>query len=550
MPQHCNNLSVSREPQIQLALQALKRDANLSNRRAAALYNVPESTLRSRRAGVQYRRDWKPKSMRLKPTEEEVIVQMVLDLDARGFSPRITDVKAMADALLAERGQHPIGKNWTSMFIQRRDELRTKFFRCYDYQRAKCEDPVVIRDWFRLVENTKAKYGVTDEDTYNFDESGFMMGMIRRGVCVTSADRRGDAKKLQQGNREWVSVIQGVNAVGWAIPPFIIFAGKNHLSSWYQEEKLPHDWKLAVSENGWTNNELTLNWLKHFDEHTVRRTVGTVRLLILDGHESHHSIAFERYCKDHKIVTLCMPSHSSHLLQPLDVGCFAPLKKAYGRQAEVLMRNHINHITKTEFLPCFIAAFKASFSKSNIQGGFQGAGLVPFDPEAVISKLDIRLRTPTPSCVEETPWVSKTPSNTREIGSQSTLLRERIQKHVNSSPTSMMEALERFTKGAEMMAHSMVLMQKRNLELQAANEAAARRKSRKRKRLQRQGTLTVEEGQRLNLLREVEGSNKRKKGGDREEADEGTKGKRHCKTCGETGHNSRTCKNDVENCSD
>jgi hypothetical protein len=245
-----------------------------------------------------------------------------------------------------------------------------------------------------------------------------------------------------------------------------------------------------------------------------------------------------------------MPPHSSHLLQPLDVGCFAPLKKAYGRQAELLIRRHINHISKVEFLPCFIAAFEAAFTKNNIEGGFRGAGLVPFNPEAVISKLDVRLRTPTPPRVETTSWESKTPSNTLEFGSQSTLLRERIQRHVDSSPTSMMEALERFTKGAEMMAHLMVLMQKRNLELQAANEAAARRKSRKRKRLQRQGTLTVEEGQRLTLLKEVGQSNKRKKGSDGEEADEGTKGKRHCKTCGETGHNSRTCQKGAENCSD
>ena len=42
-------------------------------------------------------------------------------------------------------------------------------------------DPEVIRGWFRLVENTKAKHGILDDDTYNFDESGFMMGMISTG---------------------------------------------------------------------------------------------------------------------------------------------------------------------------------------------------------------------------------------------------------------------------------------------------------------------------------------------------------------------------------
>jgi hypothetical protein len=49
--------------------------------------------------------------------------------------------------------------------------------------------PEATRGWFQLVENTKAKYGIQDDDTYNFDESGFMMGMISIGAVVTSAER-------------------------------------------------------------------------------------------------------------------------------------------------------------------------------------------------------------------------------------------------------------------------------------------------------------------------------------------------------------------------
>jgi hypothetical protein len=64
------------------------------------------------------------------------------------------------------------------------------------------------------------------------------------------------------------------------------------------------------------------------------------------------------------------------------------MKKGYGCQAKDLMRNSITHITKLEFLPCFKHAFDTAITKDNIQGGFQGAGLVPFNPEAVISKLD------------------------------------------------------------------------------------------------------------------------------------------------------------------
>jgi hypothetical protein len=67
------------------------------------------------------------------------------------------------------------------------------------------------------------------------------------------------------------------------------------------------------------------------------------------------------------------------------------------------MRNKITHVTKTEFLPCFIAAHNASITKSNIQGGFQGAGLVLHDLEAVLLKVDIKLRTPSPLPVKDLP---------------------------------------------------------------------------------------------------------------------------------------------------
>jgi hypothetical protein len=84
-----------------------------------------------------------------------------------------------------------------------------------------------------------------------------------------------------------------------------------------------------------------------------------------------------------------MPPHSSHLLQPLDFGCFGPLKTAYRREIERLIRRSITYISKTEFFLAFYAAFQLTMTKLNIKGGFRGAGLAPFNPEVVILKLDV-----------------------------------------------------------------------------------------------------------------------------------------------------------------
>ena len=397
-----NSQSSNYEARLLLAIQALEQGQFQSVREAAKAYSVNRNTLSNRRAGVSSRRDCTLTMRKLTDLEESVIVQYILDLDSRGFSPRVSAIADMANKLLAARAGGTVGVNWPTTFIKRQPELKTRFNRKYDYKRALCEDPAIIQPWFDLVRNTIAKHGILDDDIYNFDETGFMMGMISTAMVVTASERRNRPNTVQPGNREWATVIQGINSQGWAIPPFIIFKGQCLLSTWFEED-IPPNWVLAVSENGWTTNELGLNWLKHFNKHTKQRTKGVKRLLVLDGHESHNSVEFNQYCEENSIVTLCMPAHSSHLLQPLDVGCFAPLKQAYGRQVEGLIRLHINHVTKLEFLPAFKQAYQEAIANENIISSFRGAGLVPFNPEAVLLKLDIKLRTLTPPTLDTTP---------------------------------------------------------------------------------------------------------------------------------------------------
>jgi hypothetical protein len=60
----------------------------------------------------------------------------------------------------------------------------------------------------------RAKYEIQDYDFYNFDETGFMMGIISSAMIVTSADRRGRSKVVQLGNREWATAIVCINSEG------------------------------------------------------------------------------------------------------------------------------------------------------------------------------------------------------------------------------------------------------------------------------------------------------------------------------------------------
>jgi hypothetical protein len=197
--------------------------------------------LSRRQRGQKPRRDRIANLRKLTDLEESVILQHILNLDSKGFPPRYRGVEDMANQILAERDAGRVGPRWAANFVKRQPELTTRFNRKYDYQRALCEDPEIIRGWFALVRNTIAKYGILESDTYNFDETGFLMGLISTTMVITSVERRGRAKVKQPGNRDWVTVIQAVNAAGWAIPPYIIVKGQYHLLSWYENDQLPKD---------------------------------------------------------------------------------------------------------------------------------------------------------------------------------------------------------------------------------------------------------------------------------------------------------------------
>jgi hypothetical protein len=524
----------SEEAKVILAMSAVDRQQHLSNLAAAASYDVCPNTLRNRRLGKPARKDCVPNSKILTELEERAIIEHAIDVDSRGFQLNYDLLRGIADKLLADRGCRRVGINWPVNFVKRVPELKSRVNRRYDYQRALSEDPQVIKDWFRLVQNIRAKYGIVDEDVYNFDEAGFQMGVIGPRMVITGSERRQAPKSLQPGNTEWVTTIVATNAQGWSIPPFIIFKGAQQYDTWHTAIADRPDWVLSVSEKGWTSHDHGFLWLKHFDSCTKDRKIGSWRLLIMDGHSSHGTVEFRNYCSDSNIITLCMPPHSSHLLQPLDVGCFGPLKRAYSAEIEALIRCQINHITKEDFLPAFKTAYDKAITKENIVGSFKGAGLIPHNEDAVLSKLDIRIRTPTPSLPDLPQWDPRTPRTYAEVAAQSQHVKERIQRHQDSSPTSILGSLTSLEKGVTLIAHGASIMQLEIERLRSANTVLSKRKSRKRKVLRGATTISVarglEIGTQLVIPQDIAvntGSEPRQ---------------RRCGRCRQPGHRIETCK--------
>lgn len=135
----------------------------------------------------------------------------------------------------------------------------------------------------------------------------------------------------------------------------IIYKGKAHYRHWHDFlEEEDNETVFAYSDKGWTNQTLGIKYLKLLFEPSTTPTgsdKGAWRLLIVDGHNSHFSTDFISFCEDHQIELFYIPPHTTHILQPLDVGLFGPLQHYYSKEVEDMMRTGQEVVHKGTFLP-------------------------------------------------------------------------------------------------------------------------------------------------------------------------------------------------------
>lgn len=317
--------------------------------------------------------------------QEDALAHWATLMHSWGWPPRVKQVRLMAMELLRAAGEtEELGVNWVQRFLFRHSHLVSVFSQALNKERAVMHDEEVIRNWFQLVSNTLKEYDIDLEDTYNMDEKGFALGLLGKHRVICSIHY--SPTLTQDGNREWVSLIECVCADGGVLKAWYIFKGKVHMKAWYEVLK---DGQIFLSENGWTTNEIELAWLQNcFEPETRARLKERYRLLILDEHASHLTSDAIRFAEKNKIILLCLLPHSIDLLQPLDVGIFRSLASVYRRELEVFTRYDVGYsIDKRHFIPLYQKAREIALTSKNIQSAWVKSGLFPLDPAIVLQKI-------------------------------------------------------------------------------------------------------------------------------------------------------------------
>jgi hypothetical protein len=125
-------------------------------------------------------------------------------------------------------------------------------------------------------------------------------------------------------------------------------------------------------------------------------------LLLLDGHGLHLTMELAQYCKERNIYLLALPAHTSHFLQPLNVVLFQPYKHYHRHTVEMAVRTGCTNFNTIKFLHALHHIWVATFKPTSIKSAWEKTGLIPYNPELVLTKLRrqtavVRPSTPLPT---------------------------------------------------------------------------------------------------------------------------------------------------------
>ena len=289
-----------------------------------------------------------------------------------------------------------MGKRWITRFLDRHPDISSRYSGNLDRQRAYASDPNKIKDYFRKFNNLRITHNLQPADIYNMDEKGFLMGMSTKTKVVTRVARK-NPRVTHDGKRELITDLETICGDGTSMAPFLIFKAKAGYSMGWYAGLDDHNVLLAYSNKGWTDDSLGYEYIsRHFIKFAHPPTTPNhTRLIILDGHSSHINWDFCMFGLEHNIILLCLPAHSTHLLQPLDVAVFSPLQHFYGLAVDDFCRHQGGGIHKAVFWPLLKKARSEAITSDNILAGFGACGLIPFCQKVVLDRLQFSTASST-----------------------------------------------------------------------------------------------------------------------------------------------------------
>jgi len=372
-------------------------------------YKIPVRTLlRKMRSGNINKVPLGRKSS-LNQTQEANLVKYIQNMASHGFALSALDIRKLAYSFAVQQKipnnfnneRKTAGRDWFLAFMNRHPELAVRKAQGMSTARAKGMTRQECTQYFELLGNVLRENNLlnTPQKIFNLDETGLQLNnnpgkvVVTKGAktvnCITSAEKG-----------ETISVITCVNAEGSFFPPCCVFKGKNKKQEF--EDGLPPGGKVIMSEkSAYVTSEIFFTWFRDF--FVPRKGAGKV-LLIMDGHSSHCSnVDLLDFAVANDVILFCLPSHTTHWLQPLDRSFFKPLKTYWAQACQNWVQNNPGRkLSRLQFAQLLNIAWCKAATIKNGTSGFRTCGIYPFNPDK-IPEYAFTINDEPPTTVEDNP---------------------------------------------------------------------------------------------------------------------------------------------------
>ena len=322
------------EDDIQNAIKKIE-SKQMTLRKASFSFKVPYSTVQNRMTR-EVQTVGSGTSTVLSKVTEELLVHIIKMLAEWGFGLRFPSIQSIVADYLKTTNQTRLfkngkpGKDWYYHFMNRwSNELSLrKADNISQVRAASCTSDNVDK-YFITCRKVFLEAKIDDFKSaflWNVDETGFCGDQGKSTILVKKGMKR---PLLLTGNNEKIHYTKQncCNAAGLFLPPFIVYKSKNRLfNTWCKGG--PDNTVYTSSPSGWMENDQFLQWLEVLFIPEVKKYPGQ-HILLLDGHSTHVTLKVIEICQKNNVSLLCLPAHSSHILQPLDVGVYCHVKKVW-----------------------------------------------------------------------------------------------------------------------------------------------------------------------------------------------------------------------------
>jgi hypothetical protein len=510
------------ESKITAASAAMDANPCLKASDAARQFNAPYYRLLRRRRGIPPSHTRGGHNKKLSTVQDQALRDYIVMLYDCGMSANRDAIRTAANRLLfysTGDASKTVSTRWTKAWIKRQSEhLKPLKSKPMSASRLAAHIVEEVEDHFKSFKKCKEYWGIQDEDIYNFDETGFQIGVTSGEKVIVPKDTT-VVYSADPENKELITSVETLNYGGRKVPPMIIFAGAYHLRRYFKHNDLDGDITFARSESGYSNDKLGVRYLEHFN-YWASKSTGKYRMLIFDGHGSHLTQEFLDYCWLHHIRPFQLPPHTTHLLQPLDVGVFQSLKHNFKKEVRREVFQGAREISRVDFFAFFQRFHDKTFKNPRIhKSAFRKTGLIPYNPILVLSKMKeyqkLHRRPQTPPAIPQSsplllpsssPPAFNTPPlqagwsqfntpltmRTRKSGVEYIKKRqfESIEQGVPLTP-SVVRVAEKVEKASETSMLRGALSTHRLLDLGDAEVARKRRKEESGKVVQKYGEIRV-----------------------------------------------------------